>query len=433
MTQGLTIATSAPDTPAVDHQRRRALLIVFVVVFIDLLGFGIVLPLLPRYAETYLTPLGITGSTAGLVLGLLYSSFSFMQFLFAPLWGRVSDRIGRRPILLLGLAGSVVFYGLFGYASGLPTESAALALGLMLLSRSGAGVAGATISTAQAVIADTTSPESRSRGMALIGAAFGIGFTFGPLIAFAAVYHFPEWPAAPGLLAAALSFIALSMAIGMLPETHSPESAPTDRKWFDPAATMAVLGSPVGVLVLVFFLSILGFAMFEATLALLTKEAFGFSDGDNYLVFAFVGFMLMFAQGGVYRPLARRVSETTFMIAGVLLMLAGLAALGGVAASSTSGQPPARWLFYVSLATGVTGFAFLNPSVQSLISRRSDPSRQGEILGVNQSFAALSRIIGPVMGLWLFKLTDTHTLPYFVGAGLLLAVLALTRRIGRDS
>ncbi|HEV3448203.1 MAG TPA: MFS transporter, partial [Gemmataceae bacterium] len=158
--------------------------------FIDLLGFGIVLPLLPRYGKEFLEPLFPGDGQAklrGAILGLLMASFSAMQFLFAPIWGRISDRVGRRPFLLLGLAGSVIFYALFGFASDWGRMEGHQLFGLVLLfvARIGAGIAGATVSTAQAVIADTTPPEKRSQGMALIGAAFGLGFTFGP--AFAAI------------------------------------------------------------------------------------------------------------------------------------------------------------------------------------------------------------------------------------------------------
>jgi DHA1 family tetracycline resistance protein-like MFS transporter len=409
---------------------------VFLVVFIDLLGFGIVLPLLPRYAEQYLTPLNVSGGLAGLTLGVLYSSFSLMQFLFSPMWGRISDRVGRRPVLLVGLVGSVVFYTLFGYASQLPPEtSAVFALWLLLAARTGAGIAGATVGTAQAVIADTTTPETRSRGMALIGMAFGFGFTFGPLIAYAAVVWFPDHHGGPGFLAAGLSAVALFLGLALLPETRRPDGVPAGKRWFDIRASLETLRTPtVGLLVLTFFLTILGFAMFEATLSLLTQEAFAYKDDANFLVFAFVGFVLMFAQGGLYRPLAKRLSETTFMAAGVILMLVGLGLLAVVAAlAGRTGVADAgggtKALFYASLATGVIGFAFLNPSVQALISRRSDPARQGEVLGVNQSFAALARILGPVLGLWLFKLTANHVLPYAVGAALLVVVLGLTRQV----
>src|SRR5262249_47595613 len=194
---------------------RSAMFIVFLVVFIDLLGFGIVLPLLPLYATEILEPL-LSGPEKeplrGMVLGLLMSSFSAMQFLFAPIWGRISDRIGRRWILLLGPSGSVIFYTLFGVASEVSAHGdEAFALTLLFIARLGAGIAGATISTAQAVIADSTTPENRSRGMALIGAAFGIGFTFGPLLGFASM--FLPWKGSPGFMAAAFSLVSLLLAV----------------------------------------------------------------------------------------------------------------------------------------------------------------------------------------------------------------------------
>src|SRR6516164_9669490 len=146
--------------------RKPSLLVIFLSVFIDLIGFGIVLPLLPGYAEDNFRP---DFSAKGLIIGGIIASFSAMQFLFAPAWGRLSDRIGRRPVLLVGLGGSVVFYALFGYASGLHDSLAGTALLLLFVARAGAGIAGATIACAQAVIADCTPPERRKQGMALIG------------------------------------------------------------------------------------------------------------------------------------------------------------------------------------------------------------------------------------------------------------------------
>src|SRR2546430_3957189 len=156
-----------PETtanPGVSPGSRAALFTVFLVVFIDLLGFGIVLPLLPRLAEGLLNPAGVPSQLHGWVIGALLAVFSLMQFVFAPVWGRVSDRVGRKPILILGLAGSVVFYALFGYASSLGSTDAELALVLMFAARIGAGIAGATIATAQAVIADCTTKEKRAHG-----------------------------------------------------------------------------------------------------------------------------------------------------------------------------------------------------------------------------------------------------------------------------
>ena len=452
-------SASTPDfspTPPASKADRSALTIVFLVVFIDLLGFGIVIPLLPRYGDRYVKALlpaaeaGGESRAAGAVLGLLMASFSAMQFFFAPIWGRISDRIGRRPILLVGLVGSVVFYSLFGYASDLPAEWAALALTLLFVSRIGAGVAGATIATAQAVIADCTTPERRKHGMALIGAAFGIGFTFGPLVGFASLSWFPNDHGVIGYAAASLSLLALLLGIVLLPETrHFEEAPPLQRRWFDWRATRHVLSSPaLAPIVLTFFLATFGFGGFEPTLALLIKDTLHLDEQKSFLLFAYVGLVLVLTQGLLYRRLANRLSEVTFMALGISLMALGLVLLGGVTwmgadysasfgSSWSAGDHPQEFRvllvsMLVSITLAVVGFAFLTPSAQALISRRSDPAKQGEILGVNQSAASLARILGPIFGLSLYKLTPSHLLPYIFGAALLAVMLPLLPRIRRS-
>ncbi len=446
--------TDAPPANGAERSRRSALLIVFLVVFIDLLGFGIVLPLLPLYANRLLTPMfpGDEGRLArGALLAALMASFSFMQFLFAPVWGRVSDRVGRRPVLLLGLAGSAVFYALFAYASHLGfAGEPALAVALILLARVGAGVAGATISTAQAVIADCTPPERRAHGMALIGAAFGIGFTFGPLLCYTS--FFVPSKAAPGAAAAGLSLLALLLGIALLPETLRA-GAEGRRHWFRLGATLEVLRAPaIGTLVVTFFLATVAFGSLESTLALMNQvllsagrvvRAEEMSDEQleevfkkSSLIFAFVGFVLMLVQGFVYRRFVSRVGEVRFLRAGVLLMLLGLggviATVLGVARGALAGDGTVIPVALVILAVLVTGFALMTPSVQSLISRRADPTRQGEILGVNQSMSALARILGPAIGSFLFFVEPTHAVPYVVGAGLMAVVLVLTLRLRQE-
>jgi MFS family permease len=445
-------ADAGPD--AGQPARRSAMLIVFLVVFIDLLGFGIVLPLLPQYGKTYLEPLfpreSTTATTAaagnrseedeehlsilgGVVLGLILSSFSAMQFLFAPSWGRLSDRIGRRPVLLVGLGGSVIFYALFGYASSLGTESAVLVVVLLFVARLGAGVAGATISTAQAVIADCTPPEKRKHGMAMIGAAFGIGFTFGPLLGAAALAIDKDFTAGPGYMAAFLSLVALLLGLRLLPETRTAGVPTTQRRVFDLQSIRNTLRNPaVGVLVLIFFLATFGFGSFEATLALFNKATLHLDPKHNYLVFAYVGFVLMMVQGFLYRRLARRFSEVTFITIGIVLMGLGVGSLGGPTVLKVSGFGSIGLLWawiMVGLAVAVTGFGFLTPSIQALISRRTDPNKQGEILGVNQSASALARILGPFVGLSLFHVEENHLLPYGFGAGLILIMLPLLPKI----
>ncbi len=457
-----TDTTAPPDAPPSASTARggskSALAIVFLVVFIDLLGFGIVIPLLPRYGDRYVKELLPSSAVemegesraSGAVLGLLMASFSAMQFFFAPLWGRISDRMGRRPILLVGLAGSVVFYLLFGYASDLPVQSAALALMLLFVARIGAGVAGATIATAQAVIADCTTVERRKHGMALIGAAFGIGFTFGPLVGFASLAWFPDHHGAIGYSAAGLSLLALILGAILLPETrHFEEAPPMLRRWFDWRAMRDVLSRPaLAPIVLIFFLATLGFGGFEPTLALLIKDTLHLDEQNSFLVFAYVGLVLVMTQGFLYRRLANRLSEVTFMAMGISLMALGLFMLGGVTwlGSGYTAEFGAKWTYadhpqtfhyllggmLVSMTVAVVGFAFLTPSAQALISRRSEASKQGEILGVNQSAASLARILGPIFGLILYKLTASHLLPYLFGAALLLVMLPLLPRIRRD-
>ena len=473
--------------------RRAPLLVIFLTVFIDLLGFGIVLPLLPRYAKHF--------EANGLTLGLLMASFSAMQFLFAPIWGRISDRVGRRPILMLGLAGSVVFYTLFGYCTSLGSTGELLGLGVLpwlFLCRIGAGIAGATIPTAQAYIADVTGPKERARGMALIGAAFGVGFTFGPLLGagfvpgdvsdfgsrqggrvaealkvtseqsteigriledyrrerrelgrsstarqredlkhkrdsrIAAVLspeqqdklHQMSAPsAAPGYVAGVLSGLALLSAIFLLPESLQPGARPQTRHWFDIASLKTAISAPaIGMLLLTMFLTTFAFGQFESTLSLLT-EFLGLADRDNYLVFAYIGFILSLSQGMLVRRLLPRVGEFKMGVAGTILMTVGLVLIGLSADQESTG------MLYSVLPIVVVGFSALNPSLQSLLSRRTAESQQGGVLGVGQSVSALARILGPVLGL---TLNDRNiTLPYWTAAGIMAVGILLTLGLKR--
>jgi DHA1 family tetracycline resistance protein-like MFS transporter len=423
---------------------RRAMLIVFLVVVVDLLGFGIVLPLLPVTGDDYVRALIFEGANAprwsGVIVGLLMASFSAMQFVFAPIWGRLSDRIGRRPVLLVGLVGSVAFYTLFGIAASFPAESSAtVALSLLFVARIGAGIAGATISTAQAVIADSTPPERRKQGMAIIGAAFGIAFTFGPLLGALALALAPgkrEATSSTGYLAAGLSFLALILAFVLLPETRIRSVQTTERRgWINLSAwRTALTNGSVAPVILIFFLATLGFGGFETTLAMLLRDALQLNPNRSYLVFAYVGFILMLAQGVLYRRLAGHLGEAAFISMGILLMSLGvlsLAVLTLLADAEDVSLGLRLAILLLGLATAVVGFAFLTPSAQALISRRTPADRQGEILGVTQSSSALARILGPIFGLTLYKLTQPPLLPYVFGAGLLLAMLPLLPRIRR--
>lgn len=408
---------------------KTSLAIIFTIVCIDLLGFGLVLPLLPIYGEKLMA--GYSKEQLGLALGLLQSSFTIMQFVFAPLWGRISDRIGRRPVLLVGLAGSVAFYGLFGLATFWRS------LPWMFASRIGAGIAGATIPTAQAYIADVTSREHRTRGMALIGAAFGLGFTLGPLIGALAIWisgdvGLSPWP---GYVASGLSAVALALAVVLLPEPVRPETIETTRHRLDWGALRDALQVPsIGLLLATGFLAVFSLANLESTLSLAIMSKLGLSHVQNdsrmldlFLVFAYVGLIQSLVQGGLVRPLANRCSEGALATAGILLSVAGFLLMALVI-----GQPQfGIGSLMLGVAVEVSGVAFVYPSVQSLVSRRSDPTEQGGILGVAESVNSIARITGAVFGIVLYQ-AAAAAWPYWSAAALMcLALLSLTAAVRR--
>lgn len=406
-----------------DSPRKGSLLVIFLAVFIDLLGFGMVLPLLPVYAKDF--GHGLSEQQIGWMIGLLMSSFSAMQFLAAPLWGRLSDRIGRRPVLMVGLAGSVIFYALFGFAT--TTKS----LLWLFVSRIGAGLAGATISTAHAYIADTTTLQTRAKGMALIGAAFGLGFTGGPLFGFLALLSNPENPGpAPGYAAAGLSALALLLAYFLLPESLTPEHTAERRKWLDVRLLTNTLATPsIGLLLITSFLCVFAFANFESTLSLLLRDErgpFQLSYPHMLLVFAYIGLVLTLVQGGLVRRLSGRVSEVKMALVGIVVEIVGFFWLPIVI---KEGHGSLVELLLV-LGLLVTGFAFVTPSLNSLISRRSDPSRQGGIMGVAQGISSLARIVGPMFGARLFLSADSSR-PYWLGGATMALALALVLVAGK--
>ena len=400
---------------------RGSLLAIFLTVFIDLLGFGMVLPLLPIYAEAF----GV--KEGGWEIALLMCSFSAMQFLFAPLWGKLSDRVGRRPVLLVGLFASSLFYFLFGIATLWQS------LTWLFITRIGAGIAGATISTASAYIADVTTPQTRAKGMALIGASFGLGFTFGPLIGAAALVFSrgaqdvgaSPWP---GYAAGLLSAAALLLAMFLLPESLRPGHAQTHHALLDLRAWRDALSMPsVPALLLTSFVSVLSFGAFETTLSLLLKRLLHFQFHQVLLYFAFIGLTLTLAQGLLVRRLSGRVGEVVLATAGCLVTITGFVFL------SFASQAGSVAILMVASAVEVTGFALMTPSLQSLVSRRSDPAKQGAIMGVAQSVSALARIFGPLISVPLFFVKPT--LPYWTAIGMMAAAMAvflLSARHGKD-
>ncbi len=408
---------------------RGSLSVIFLTVFIDLLGFGIIMPLLPLYARQFIT------DGSGWVIALLMAIYSIMQFLVTPLWGRLSDRVGRRPVLIVGLSGSVIFYMLFAIASVMES------LPLLFVSRIGAGIAGATISTAHAYIADTTTLENRNKGMALIGAAFGLGFTFGPLVGAMSLWNLgaDDSPGGlPGYIAAGLSVIALLMAIFVLPEslnqqTSAPRSDRRRRTWLDTnALAKAIVVPSMSLLLLTTFLTVVAFGVFESTLSLLLKDnqhGFGYAYKSIFWIFAYIGLVLTIAQGAIVRRLAGRVAEAVLAASGSVIMIGGLLLLNMAQHVNTDLQTSAQGWLLAALAVCVCGFALITPSLNSLISRRSNPQHQGSVLGLSQSISSLARIIGPLVGIPLFH--HGVKLPMWAGVVLLVFALVLVLFAGR--
>jgi multidrug resistance protein len=377
-----------------------ALGIIFFTVFLDLIGFGIVLPLLPFYA----TELGATPFEVGLII----ASYSGMQFLFAPIWGALSDRYGRRPLLLVGLFGSAVSYVVFGLARSLE---------VLLFSRVIAGIMGANIPVAQAYIADSTTAERRARGMGLIGAAFGLGFIFGPAIG----GGLSAWGySLPGFVAAGLSLAAALAACFWLPESLAPENRVRDGFGALTAVTgraraaTRVLGSkrlrdPIGV----FFLGTMGFAGFTTIFPLFLENPLGLTALYAGGMFALVGMVSAGVQGTLIGPLVERYGERANAALGGAVLASGVIAMG-------LGQNIATTVVSL-LAVGV-GWGLLAPSLQSLVSGRAMPNEQGEVLGVNQSASALARVIGPVAAGWAYGALGPGL--GFVAGGIVIAAAA---------
>lgn len=397
------MAERSPE-PALES-RRAPLLVVFFTVLLDLLGFGMVLPLLPFYAQDFgASPLGVT---------MLFASFSLAQFVFAPVWGRLSDRVGRRPVLLGSIAGAVLAYALFAFARSFT---------VLLVARTASGVAAANYSIAQAYVADVTPPEERARGMGMLGAAFGLGFVLGPVLGgLAGKLGYAAVPGVAGLLALA----NLVLAFALVPESLSAErrAAMAPGRWADPNdLRRAARNRPVAALMLLFFLVILSFASMESTLGLFVEERYGFGFFETAWLFAFLGVVMVVIQGGLLGRLAKRFGERRLMLAGIACMVVGLAVL-----------PVGRMVALLALATGLlaVGMGLQNPSTLSLISRLTDDHRQGGTLGVTRSLGALARGVGPLWSGWAFGALGPAW-PFWSAAALMAVALGVGVLVARN-
>ena len=377
-------------------QKRSPLLVLFLTVFIDMVGFGIVMPVLPLYAEKF--------QASALEIGWLTGIYSGMQIIFTPLLGKLSDRFGRRPVLMISLAGTAVGFAVMGMAQSLT---------LLFAARIFSGITGGNISIPQAYIADVTTPEERSKWMGMIGAAFGLGFTFGPMIG--GIMSEISY-AAPFYFAASLAAINVVLLYFIL-----PESLPLEHR-LKPHADAPVIevfrhgnGLMFGVVVATYFFLITGFTIMTAFFALFTERRFGYDAHANGYLFGFIGIVTVIVQGGLIGRLVVAFGETALARAGLLITTASLAML------PFCSNLPLLLLACVGLSLG-SGFA--SPPLNGLASQLVDRSWQGRALGVVQSAGSTARLIGPLIGGWLLMfdvgkpLSRYGEAAFFAAAGL---------------
>jgi MFS transporter, DHA1 family, tetracycline resistance protein len=371
----------------------RPLAIIFLTIFVNLVGFGIIIPLLPFYAETF--------GASPLVIGLLFAIFSICQLVAAPALGDLSDRYGRRPVLVFSLAGTVVSFVMMALAQSLT---------MLFLARIVDGLSGGNISTARAYVADVTEPKDRARAYGLIGAAFGLGFIFGPALSgilSKISYTAPIWAAA------ALTFVAAAMAYLWLPETVHRAQAGTG----NPFRFLIPLlrRERVGRMLAIDFIYWFAFSIFQTTFALFAARRFGFDAPKTGYFLAGFGVLGAVIQGGMIRPIVHRIGDKPTFILGLVFGAVGLVA---------SALAPTVLLFSVALVPLAFGIGFGHPTVSSLVSKVAQSDEQGRVQGAASAVESLGRTVGPVWGNASLQLSVG--IPYISAAGFLLLTLLMT-------
>ena len=369
---------------------------IWTTVALDLVGFGIVVPILGRYAERF--------GANGLQVGLMFASFSIAQMVFAPILGRISDKVGRKPVIVFSLIGTAV--GSF-------VTGAAGALWVLFLGRILDGASGASVAVAQGAVADIAPPEQRARLMGMMGAAFGIGFVVGPALGGLAALGGPH---VPFYLAGSIAAVNAIAAMIRLPETKPDTSHITEKHQRGSALSPALKR-----FALVGFLSMLGFAGFEATFSIWGQKQFGFTEGSASIVFVFVGVTLVAVQGGLIGPLTEKLGSRKLLRIGLSLVAVGLLLLG----VTTTWPLLFVALFLLSIGQGVSG-----PSGGALVAELAPVERRGEAIGYQQSTAAFGRVAGPVMAGALFDHVGISA-PFLVSGVLILCAVGSVWSITR--
>lgn len=442
----MTVRNDSAAPSAEDKLDFKRILPVFVVVLIDLLGLTIIIPLLPLYATSY-------GADAGLI-GVLGATYPMMQFIGAPILGRLSDRYGRKPVLIASQFGTFIGFLMLGLAQTLP---------LLFLSRIIDGISGANISTAQAIITDSTTEKTRTQGLGLLGAAFGLGFILGPVLAFISLaisgnnYHVPAF------VAAGFSLLSIALSYFWLEETHGPEKRGKsgNRKAFTLTAMFRALSLPgVGLLLVLMFAQQIAFGGFEQILALFTLNRLGLNASGNAVVFVFVGVIVVMVQGYYIGKWSRRFGDRNLIYLGLLTLAIGLALTAltpaqpvawydkasveqELTARNLPGEtPPTQnvaialpedtntgwggllWLLAAMVPAAIGG-GILQPSINSLITKQVSADERGGILGISAAFYSAANAIAPLIGGALFA-AGGSSLPFWVWSVIMAVLLVLS-------
>jgi multidrug resistance protein len=379
--------------------------ILLLTVFIDMVGFGIVIPVLPLYAERF----GASPFTTGMLLAV----YSGMGFIFSPIVGALSDRLGRRSILLLSTIGQATGFFIMGAANSLLW---------LFVARTIDGIFGANVSTTQAYVADVTPPQDRSRALGLLGAAFGVGFIFGPLIGGVLSQISLS---APFYFAGGLAAVNAVLIFFILPESLPVEdNSRPDRDTFVTLFRQG-FGSVIVPLMAAYFFMMTGFSILTAFFAIFTEDRFGYNASANGYIFASVGVIGAIVQGALIGPLLKNFTEKRIAITGLALLSCSMFALP-LAQTAT---------MLLLVAAGIAvGNAFINPTINGLVSRSVNKYWQGRVLGLMQACASLGRFVGPLLGGWLLAFNTRRTpefgkAPFWIGSALLIVSLVLTTMV----
>lgn len=406
------------------EQNKSELKVIFLTVFLYLVGFGVIIPLLPILSRD----LGATSFE----LGLLMAVYSLNQFLFSPFWGALSDRVGRRRVLLACLGLEVVCYIIFAFAR---------TVEMLIVARALAGFFGASLSTASAAVSDVTSEKDRSKGMALIGAAFGLGFIFGPALGGglslwgSKISDAPHFASTFTLLGVAvLCLLNFLMALRYLKETRVPAAIEATQRDTRPgwqrglyalldkvgAMRTALMKPVIGTLVLSFALASIAMSTMESTLALYVADHFGWGLFEISLGFVYIGVLATLMQGYLVRKLLPRFGEKALLRVGLVLLAISLGMIG---------VADELWILGVAMTILPFGQGLVNPAVLGSVSLLAHKDEQGRILGTAQGFSALGRIIGPLLGGWSYA-SLSHSAPYYLAGGIALVAAILVIVLG---